>query len=267
MIKKDIKNFSFGKTQYFLKKNKFQSFRAKQITNWLRKKNVSSFEEMKNLPKKLIDFLKNNFFISNIEIKDFQKSEIDDTVKFLFQLSDNQEIEGVLIPSKNNRITACISTQVACILSCKFCATGQLKFQRNLFFHEIYEQVFILNEKAKEIFGKHLSNIVIMGMGEPLLNYENTMEAIDLMMSEKEGLGISHQRITLSTVGISDGIKQLADDNFKCNLAISLHTANEIKRKHITNSKDNLDEIKDSIEYFYEKTKKRITYEYILFEK
>ncbi len=267
MQKQDLKNLSTTDLEFFLKENKIPSFRAKQIDFWLWKKNVTSFSEMNNLPKKLQELLDVQFFIPALSISEEETSKIDKTIKYLFRLSDGHEIESVLIPSKD-RTTACISTQVACSLNCKFCATGQLDFKRNLKASEIYEQVFILNEKSKTIFGHHLTNIVIMGMGEPLLNYEQTLLAIERITGEK-GLAISSKRITLSTVGITKEIRQLADDNFKCNLAISLHfTNNEIREKYIPITKaNNLIELSESIKYFYEKTKTRITYEYILFHK
>jgi 23S rRNA (adenine2503-C2)-methyltransferase len=175
-------------------------------------------------------------------------------------------IEGVLIPSKK-RLTACISSQVGCSLACEFCATGTLKLERNLTAAEIYDQVFILNEEAMANFGKPLSNIVFMGMGEPLLNYKALLESINLITTEK-GMGMSPKRITVSTAGISKMIKKLADDEVRFNLAISLHSASDSKRDILMpiNQKINLEELRESVRYFYDKTGSRITYEYILFK-
>jgi 23S rRNA (adenine2503-C2)-methyltransferase len=190
----------------------------------------------------------------------------DGTIKYSLKLHDNKLVEGVLIPSKK-RLTACVSSQVGCSLSCTFCATGTLKLERNLNYAEIYDQIFILNEEALLNFGKPLSNIVYMGMGEPLLNYENLLKSIELV-SSKTGLSMSPKRITVSTAGIAKMIKKLADDDVRFNLAISLHTSDDKKREEIMpiNKSINLEELKESIKYFFEKTGTRITYEYILFK-
>jgi 23S rRNA (adenine2503-C2)-methyltransferase len=175
-------------------------------------------------------------------------------------------VEGVLIPSKK-RITACISSQVGCSLDCAFCATGTLKLERNLTAAEIYDQVFILNEESVSNFGKSLSNIVYMGMGEPLLNYNNMLESIRLITTEK-GMGMSPKRITVSTAGIAKMIMKLADDKVRFNLAISLHSSNDETRSNLMSLNDSvpLQELRDAIRYFYDETNSRITYEYILFK-
>ena len=211
------------------------------------------------------DLLEQNFSLNAVKIHKAERSN-DGTIKYSLKLHDNKLVEGVLIPSKK-RLTACISSQVGCSLSCTFCATGTLKLERNLNYAEIYDQIFILNEEALLNFGKPLSNIVYMGMGEPLLNYENLLKSIELV-SSKNGLSMSPKRITVSTAGIAKMIKKLADDEVRFNLAISLHSSDDVKREEIMpiNKSINLEELKESIKYFFEKTGTRITYEYILFK-
>ena len=249
----------------YLKSNNFPSFRAKQIMDWLWKKNVGSFEEMKNIGKNLQEFLNSNFIIDKVSLKDQQVSK-DKTIKCAFEVDKNSVVEGVLIPTKK-RMTACISSQVGCSLACAFCATGRLKLLRNLSAGEIYDQVFHLKNEANAQYQKSLSNIVYMGMGEPLLNYKNVLSSINWICSE-EGLGMSPKRITLSTAGISKMIKKLGDDEVRFNLALSLHAANDEKRNKIMeiNESNNLDSLRDALTYFYEKTKSRVTFEYIIFD-
>ncbi len=249
----------------YLKSNNFPSFRAKQIMDWLWKKNVGSFEEMKNIGKNLQEFLNSNFIIDKVSLKDQQISK-DKTIKCAFEVDKNSIVEGVLIPTKK-RMTACISSQVGCSLACTFCATGRLKLLRNLSAGEIYDQVFHLKNEANAQYQKSLSNIVYMGMGEPLLKYKNVLSSINWICSE-EGLGMSPKRITLSTAGISKMIKKLGDDEVRFNLALSLHAANDEKRNKIMeiNESNNLDSLRDALTYFYEKTKSRVTFEYIIFD-
>jgi len=249
----------------YLKSNNYPSFRAKQIMDWLWKKNVGSFEEMKNIGKNLQEFLNSNFIIDKVSLKDQQISK-DKTIKCAFEVDKNSVVEGVLIPTKK-RMTACISSQVGCSLACTFCATGRLKLLRNLSAGEIYDQVFHLKNEANSQYQKSLSNIVYMGMGEPLLNYKNVLSSINWICSE-EGLGMSPKRITLSTAGISKMIKKLGDDEVRFNLALSLHAANDEKRNKIMeiNESNNLDSLRDALTYFYEKTKSRVTFEYIIFD-
>ena len=249
----------------YLKSNNFPSFRAKQIMDWLWKKNVGSFEEMKNIGKNLQEFLNSNFIIDKVSLKDQQISK-DKTIKCAFEVDKNSIVEGVLIPTKK-RMTACISSQVGCSLACTFCATGRLKLLRNLSAGEIYDQVYHLKNEANTQYQKSLSNIVYMGMGEPLLNYKNVLSSINWICSE-EGLGMSPKRITLSTAGISKMIKKLGDDEVRFNLALSLHAANDEKRNKIMeiNESNNLDSLRDALTYFYEKTKSRVTFEYIIFD-
>ena len=261
----DIRNISVEELQKFCKDNNLPKFRVKQVEEWLWKKGATSFAEMTSLSKEMRDLFTVHFVINSVKIHKAERS-IDGTIKYSMKLHDNQLVEGVLIPSKK-RITACISSQVGCSLDCAFCATGTLKLERNLTAAEIYDQVFILNEESISSFGKSLSNIVYMGMGEPLLNYNNMLESIELITTKK-GMGMSPKRITVSTAGIAKMVKKLGDDMVKFNLAISLHSANDEKRSSlmILNDSVPLQELRDAIRYFYDKTDSRITYEYILFK-
>ena len=263
--KKDIRNLKLIEITNFCNDNNLQKFRAKQIWEWLYKKRVISFQEMTSLSKQIRDLLNTHFTLNAVKIHKAERS-IDKTIKYSFQLHDKLLVEGVLIPSLK-RLTACISSQVGCSLACEFCATGTLKLERNLTAAEIYDQVYMLNEEAISNFGKPLTNIVYMGMGEPLLNYKAVINSIDLITSD-QGLGMSPRRITVSTAGISKMIKKLADDEVKFNLAISLHSASDSKRELLMpiNKKINLEELRESVRYFYDKTSNRITYEYILFK-
>ena len=261
----DIRNISVEELQKFCKDNNLPKFRAKQVEEWLWKKGATSFAEMTSLSKEMRDLFTVHFVINSVKIHKAERS-IDGTIKYSMKLHDNQLVEGVLIPSKK-RITACISSQVGCSLDCAFCATGTLKLERNLSAAEIYDQVFILNEESISSFGKSLSNNVYMGMGEPLLNYNNMLESIELITTKK-GMGMSPKRITVSTAGIAKMVKKLGDDMVKFNLAISIHSANDEKRSSlmILNDSVPLQELRDAIRYFYDKTDSRITYEYILFK-
>lgn len=261
--KKDIRELSFEELVENFESVGEKKFRAKQVYDWIWNKGISSFEEMSNISLTLRQYLNSNYSFDSIKIT-HQLRSVDETTKVLFDSFDNNNFEGVLIPGKD-RITACISTQVGCALNCAFCATGKLGFKRNLGVGEIFEQVFQLNKLSEQIFGRKLSNIVIMGMGEPLLNYENTMKAVEHICRET-GLGFSPQRITLSTAGIVDGIKRMADENVKINLSISLHSAISSKRSEIMpiNKKYSIQQLRDALKYYYDKTGRRITYEYLL---
>lgn len=264
-ISSDIRSLDLKNLEKILIKQKFKKYRAIQINDWLIKEGVSSFHEMKNLPKDLILFLDSRFKINNVNIKLIKKSR-DGTAKFLISLSDKNIIEAVLIPTEK-RITACISSQVGCSLDCDFCATSKISRMRNLNFYEIFDQTMILNAESSKLFGRTISNIVFMGMGEPLLNYKNVLKAIEMICSKK-GLGISKKKITVSTSGISKIIKILADQNVKFNLAVSLHSAIEKTRNDIMPfSKDfPLNELLDSLNYWYKKTKSKITIEYLVWQ-
>ena len=262
-MKKNIRELKLSDLENILNKLEEPGYRSRQIFRWLWKERVSSFNQMSNISSKCKDYLNNNFNIQYTEIDKKIKSN-DGTIKFLFTLPDGKKCEGVLIP-ENQRITACVSSQVGCSFSCKFCATGKMKRTRNIFAFEIYDQVTLMMEEAKKNFDNYLTNIVYMGMGEPLVNYQNVIESINYIVS-KDGLNMSSKRITVSTVGVSKMIKKLADDNIKVNLAVSLHSANNIKRSQImdVNHFNNLDDLRDSLLYFYSKTKIKITYEYVM---
>lgn len=240
-------------------------FRAKQVYEWLWTKGVSAFDDMTNISKELREKLKENFVINAIGLKDFQKSS-DRTIKNAFVLFDHHVIEGVLIPTPS-RMTACISSQVGCSLTCKFCATGKLERLRNLDADEIFDQVVIIKKQSEENYNIPLSNIVYMGMGEPLLNYKNVLTSIEKITSP-DGLNMSPQRITVSTAGISKMIKKLGDDGVKFNLALSLHAANDEKRNKIMpiNEQNSLESLAEALNYFYDKTGTRVTLEYIVFK-
>jgi len=264
-VKKDVRELSAEELQAFCSEYNLPKFRAQQIGEWLWKKRATSFEDMTSLSKSIRNLFATHFYINPTTLHTGERS-VDKTIKYSFQLHDKLLVEGVLIPSKK-RLTGCISSQVGCSLACAFCATGTMKLDRNLNAAEIYDQVFMLNEEAISNFGKPLSNLVFMGMGEPLLNYKSLLKAIGIITAKK-GLGISPKRITVSTAGISKMIKQLGDDHVRFNLAISLHSANDEKRSDLMpiNEKINLNELREAIRYFYDKTKTRVTYEYILFK-
>jgi 23S rRNA (adenine2503-C2)-methyltransferase len=263
-MKKDIRTIDNQELNFFLENIGEKSFRINQIQEWLWKKNAQTFDEMTNLSKNLREALSKNYSIEKLKIKTQQVSS-DGTIKFGFELSDGNLVEGVLIPT-SKRMTACISSQVGCSLTCKFCATGYMKLKRNLLPHEIYEQVFIIKQQALWIYGIPLTNIVFMGMGEPLLNYKNVLFAIEKITSPN-GLEMSAKRITVSTAGIAKMIKKLADDLVKFELALSLHAANDEKRNSIMpiNETNSLANLKEALQYFYQKTKNQITLEYIVF--
>ena len=260
----DIRKLTLEELQIFCEKHNLPKFRAKQVWEWLWGKRATDFEQMSSLSKQMRDLFANYFVINAVKIHQAERS-IDGTIKYSLQLYDKQKVEGVLIPAKK-RITACVSSQVGCSLDCSFCATGTLKLERNLTYAEIYDQVFILNEESISHFGKPLSNIVYMGMGEPLLNYNNVIESTNFICSN-DGLAMSPKRITVSTSGIAKMNVKLADDNVKFNLALSLHAPNDKKRSQLMNLNKviPLQELRDAIRYFYDKTGCRITYEYILF--
>ena len=243
-----------------------KKFRARQVYEWLWKKSATSFSEMTNLSKSLRETLDINYEILPVSISSHQISN-DGTVKYGLRLHDAHLIESVLIPTES-RLTACISSQVGCSLTCKFCATGYMKRLRNLTHAEIYDQVYLMMKEAEKHFGRPLTNVVFMGMGEPLLNYKNVLAGIELITSE-EGLHFSSKRITVSTAGIAKIIGKMAEDNPKVRLALSLHAANDEKRNEIMpiNETNNLPELKKSLMEYYNKTKQKITLEYIVFNK
>ena len=265
--KMDIRKLPFEELQRGLKEMGQARFRAKQIHEWLWQKGARSFAEMTNLSKDLRQKLEEQFVI-NVITEDKVQHSSDGTVKTRFRLHDGHLIESVLIPvPDDNRFTVCVSSQVGCSLTCKFCATGQMKRLRNLDAAEIYDQVVMVNEQCLEKFGHPLTNIVYMGMGEPLLAYCPVLESIERITSP-EGLNMSPRRITVSTAGIAKMIRKLADDATKVNLALSLHAADDVKRDDIMpiNEQNNLSILMDALEYFYLQTRNRISYEYIAFQ-
>ena len=265
MIKKDIRSLSLEDLRTFFLDKGFQAFRGNQVYEWLWKKSLKDIDQMTNISKDIRDILKSEFVINYIEIESVQKSS-DGTVKNAIKLHDGLTVESVLIPTKT-RMTACISSQVGCSLNCKFCATARLKRMRNLNPDEIYDQVVTINSQCLEFHNKSLTNIVFMGMGEPLMNYNNVLKAIEKITSPT-GLGMSPKRIVVSTSGVPKLIKKMADDNVKFKLAVSLHSAIDKTRTSIMpfNEKFTLTELRNSLIYWYEKTKNRITYEYVVWE-
>jgi len=242
-----------------------QAYRARQVWEWLWEKQAKSFAEMSNLSKDLRQHLGDHFSLPSLAVDMAQHSE-DGTIKSRFKTHDGHFVEGVLIPT-DERKTACVSSQIGCSLSCKFCATGYLDRKRNLNFDEIYDQVSFINQQSLEEYGQRLSNIVFMGMGEPLLNYQNVLHAIERISAE-DGLGMSPRRITVSTAGVAKMIKKLGDDQVRFKLALSLHAANDAKRHEIMpiNDSNNIESLVEALNYFYSKTKNEITFEYILFD-
>ena len=267
--KQDIRKLTAAQLKDWLTQQGEQGFRARQIHEWLWKKSALSFEQMTNLSLPTRELLNAHFDIRPLTIDQEQRSS-DGTIKSSFRLFDGNLVEGVLIPSLRaddaDRMTACVSSQVGCSLTCKFCATGYMDRKRNLDAAEIYDQVVAIDRQAKENYDAPLSNIVYMGMGEPLLNYKNVLESVDRITSP-DGLGMSPKRITVSTAGIAKMIRQLGDDAVKFNLALSLHAANDLKRDQIMpiNESNTLQVLGDALGYFYKKTGTRITFEYILF--
>ena len=264
-VKKDIRALTKQQLQEFFVSQGDKSFRGSQVYEWLWSKSAHSFEAMTNVSKQTRQMLADNFVINHIRVDQMQRSS-DGTIKNAVKLHDNLTVESVLIPTPK-RTTACVSSQVGCSLDCKFCATATLKRMRNLNPDEIYDQVVAIDNESRLYFDKPLTNIVFMGMGEPLMNYNNVMKAVEKITS-KEGLGMSPKRITISTSGVPKMIKKLADDEAKIKLAVSLHSAIEEVRTTIMPFNENfpLNDLREALEYWYAKTKSRITYEYIVWE-
>ena len=261
----NIRQVEVAEIERFISKIGEKPFRVKQIVEWLWQKHAHCFDEMTNLSKDLRGLLEKDFQLPALQINTTQQSE-DGTLKTRFKTYDGHMIEGVLIPT-TLRKTACVSSQIGCSLSCKFCATGTMERKRNLNFDEIYDQVVYILQQSEATYEKHLSNIVFMGMGEPLMNYHNVLKAIEKITSP-DGLGMSAKRITVSTAGLIKQIRQLGDDNVKFKLAISLHAANDKKRNEIMpiNESNNIKGLVEAINYFYKKTGTEVTFEYILFK-
>lgn len=264
--KTDIRKLSLDELKVWFSENGEKPFRAKQVYEWLWKHAARSFDQMNNISLPLREKLNANFNINTVKVAKQQLSK-DGTVKSAFQLFDGNIVEGVLIPH-DERKTACVSSQVGCSLTCKFCATGYMERKRNLDAAEIYDQVVLINQQSLENAGIPLTNIVFMGMGEPLLNYANVMKAIERITSSADGLNMAARRITVSTAGIAKMIKKMADDNIKANLALSLHAANDIKRNEIMpiNETNSLEALTEALRYYHQVTGRKVTYEYIVFE-
>ena len=261
----NIRQLSLSELEEYFETLGEKKFRAKQVYEWLWQKHAHSFDDMTNLSKELRQRLAEGFSLPALKVDTTQYSS-DGTVKSRFRTTDNHMVEGVLIPT-DERKTACVSSQIGCSLSCKFCATGYMKRQRNLDFDEIYDEVVLINDQAEKVYQKKLTNIVFMGMGEPLLNYKNVLRAIERITSP-DGLAMSPRRITVSTAGVAKMIKQLGDDKVKFKLAVSLHAANDTKRNEIMpiNETNNIKALVEALNYFYQQTGNEITFEYILFK-
>lgn len=257
MTKEQLRSFFVGQGD--------EPFRGNQVYEWLWRKSAHSFEAMTNISLETRKLLSDNFVINHIKVDQMQRSS-DGTIKNGVRLHDGLVVESVLIPTKT-RSTACVSSQVGCSLDCRFCATARLKRMRNLNPDEIYDQVVAIDNESRLYFDRPLSNIVFMGMGEPLMNYNNVLKAID-MITSVEGLGMSPKRITVSTSGVPKMIKKMADDGVKFKLAVSLHSAIDEIRTSIMpfNATFTLADLREALEYWYERTKSRITYEYVVWE-
>ncbi|MCE2995768.1 MAG: 23S rRNA (adenine(2503)-C(2))-methyltransferase RlmN [Cyclobacteriaceae bacterium] len=264
-IKRDIRKLKLEELKTFFVEHSEKPFRAQQAYDWLWIKSAKSFDQMTNLSLETREMMKKYFVINHIKVDKMQRSA-DGTIKNAVTLHDGLVVESVLIPTEK-RITACVSSQVGCSLACKFCATAKLKRQRNLSPDEIYDQVVAIKEQAELFYGRPLTNIVFMGMGEPLLNYANVTEAISKITNQK-GLGMATKRITVSTVGVAKMIIKMADDGVKFNLAVSLHSAINKTRSSIMpiNDSNSLEELGQALAYWYQKTKSKVTYEYVVWK-
>ncbi len=264
-VKKNIRGYDKDELKEIFVEYGEKPFRAQQVYQWIWQKSVNSFSDMTNLSKDFRQFLEDKFVFHRLETLTAQKSE-DRTIKSAFKLFDDKVVEGVLIPA-GDRMTACVSSQVGCSLDCKFCATARLKLMRNLTADEIYDQVATIWKQAEDNYQRPLSNIVYMGMGEPLLNYKNVKRSIE-MVTSPEGLGMAPRRITVSTSGVAKMIQKLGEEKVKFNLALSLHVANNEKRSKMMSINDSnpLEMLAESLKYFYAQTGTRVTYEYIIFK-
>ena len=263
--KRDIRKLSLEQLKAFFVEHGEKPFRAHQVYEWLWRKSAKDFDQMTNVSLETRDMLKSHFIINHIRVDKMQRS-IDGTIKNAVTLHDGLVVESVLIPTEK-RITACVSSQVGCSLACKFCATARLKRMRNLSPDEIYDQVVAIKDQSEMFFGRPLTNIVFMGMGEPLLNYANVIAAIEKITSPK-GLNMASKRLTVSTVGVAKMIRKMADDEVKFNLAVSLHSAINETRSSIMpiNDTNPLEELSDALKYWYQKRKRKVTYEYVVWD-
>ncbi|MDR0676659.1 MAG: 23S rRNA (adenine(2503)-C(2))-methyltransferase RlmN [Elusimicrobiota bacterium] len=259
ILKKNIKNFSLTELQIICEKLKIPKYKAKQIFSWIYKKGAKNFEQMSDIQKDIRLFFDNNFKISVFEKVESLNSD-DGTIKYLFELSDKNVIETVVISSKKRK-TLCISSQVGCKMACVFCASGMMKFKRNLDVAEIIEQIWYI----KFIENIEIDNFVFMGIGEPFDNFDNIKNALQIM-NDKNGFNIAARRITISTSGIVSGIEAIKNINLQINLAVSLHTANQAKRKSIMPiaEKYTITQLSRACKNYFEKTNRIITFEYML---
>ncbi|WP_114751270.1 23S rRNA (adenine(2503)-C(2))-methyltransferase RlmN [Pleomorphovibrio marinus] len=263
--KRDVRRLSLAELEQFFLEKGDKKFRAKQVYDWLWNKTLKNFDDMSNISLSTREMLKAHFAINHIQVDQMHRSQ-DGTIKNAVKLYDGKIVESVLIPTPK-RITACVSSQVGCSLDCNFCATARLKRMRNLNPDEIFDQVVAIKDEATEYFERPLTNIVFMGMGEPLLNYANVMEAIAKITSP-DGLGLSPKRITVSTVGVNKMIKKLADDGVKFNLAVSLHSAiNETRSRLMPiNDTNPVEDLAEALQYWYRMTGRKVTYEYVIWK-
>ena len=263
--KKDIRSLTKEQLRNFFVENGDKAFRGNQVFEWLWSKSLHTFEAMTNISIETRQMLEENFVINHIEVDSMQRSK-DGTIKNGIRLHDGFIVESVLIPTEK-RTTACVSSQVGCSLDCRFCATSRLKRMRNLNPDEIYDQVVAIDKQSKLYHNRKLSNIVFMGMGEPLMNYNNVIKSIDKITSP-EGLGMSSKRITVSTSGVPKIIKKMADDEVKFNLAVSLHSAIDSVRTSIMpfNETFPLKDLREALQNWYAATNRIITYEYVVWE-
>ena len=270
----DLKALTREELEAFVVDLGLKAYRGRQLFKWLYGKGAATFEEMTDLPQSFRDRLEEIAFIGRIETVRVQTSK-DETVKALFALSTGRHVETVLIPDltpggEANRLTVCVSSQVGCAMGCGFCATGTMGFKQNLTSGEVFDQAFYMNRLALERFGRPITNVVFMGMGEPLLNYDNVLQSIDCL-THPDGLGLAPRRITLSTVGLARRIKQLADEDLGINLAVSLHAPTDAKRSSIMPvnraAATDLTALREAIEYYTSQTGRRVTYEYCMFDR
>jgi 23S rRNA (adenine2503-C2)-methyltransferase len=263
--RRDIRKLKLDELKEFFVQHGEKAFRAQQVYEWLWQKSAKDFDQMSNISLPTRELLKAHFSINHVLVDTMQRST-DGTIKNAVKLHDGLIVESVLIPTEK-RITACVSSQVGCSLDCRFCATARLKRMRNLNPDEIYDQVAAIKQQSEEFFGRPLTNIVFMGMGEPLLNYANVIAAIEKITSPK-GLNMAAKRLTVSTVGIAKMIVKMADDEVKFNLAVSLHSAiNEVRSSIMPiNDTNSLEDLGDALKYWYAKRKRKVTYEYVVWK-
>ena len=263
--RRDIRALSLDELRHFFTSHSAPAFKGNQVYEWLWNKGTHDFLGMTNLSKSHRSLLEEYFVINHITSDQLQRSD-DGTIKNTIRLHDGYFVESVLIPT-DTRSTACVSSQVGCSLDCHFCATAKLKRMRNLNPDEIYDQVIEIDKQSQLYYNRPLTNIVFMGMGEPLMNYKNTLAAIDKITSP-DGLGMSPKRITVSTSGITKIIREISGQNPKFKLAVSLHSAIEETRNRLMpfTKAFPLDQLLEALKYWYEKTKSQITFEVVVWK-